>query len=65
MVKFISSDKSKSCLVIPTKQISGSPHNGSTLTCLTNVIICGNSYNRMLPMPLAQGNYCQIEFLLN
>ena len=43
MVKFISSDKSKSCLVIPTKQISGSPHNGSTLTCLTNVIICGNS----------------------
>ena len=36
--------KSKSDLVIPNKQISGSPHNGATSIILFKEIICGNSF---------------------
>ena len=36
--------KSKSDLVIPNKQISGSPHNGDTSIILFKLTICGNSF---------------------
>ena len=40
---FASDVKSKSTLVIPNWQISGSPHKGAISTILFNVLICGSS----------------------
>ena len=43
ILMFADAVKSKSTLVIPNKQMSGSPHNGWTLTILFNDLTCGNS----------------------